>query len=861
MHHLIKRSLREIKSNLTQFISIVLIIAVGSAIFSGLFSTIDVLSHFLDEYYTNYKMADAWVYVKGLTEDDVQQLESSYPNLNLQSRLHIDIESVLDGESVTYRFMTQTDLNTFKLEEGTDAFSNHEILIDASFAQTNQLSLQDQIVLPVGEDFERYTIVGIFNSPEYAYKSVDFSDASSNKKGFGIIVTSENEVKNLIEHTDDYLTLQDDILKEMSDAEVKLKDAQVLIDENQSDLSLQISNFNQEKAVLPPQQAQIIQTQLSAAQIKLDTAQSELDDKFAEFEVSKVDALDELAGYSSRTSELLIQGSETDIQALSDQLKTDDLLAKTLLKADHPAYAMVHNILKPIEVMTTIFPILFFIVSAIVILISMSKTVQNERMQIAIFRGLGLSLNSIRLSYLWYGWWAALLGSIPFAVLGNLVIPQVLVGIFTTRFSFPVIPIQLFPLYILLSVLMAFFFASVAIVFAIRPILKEIPAQGMRPQLPKSTRRSLLEKYPSFWKKLSYTTKLILRNLQVSKAKLLLSSIGIVGSVALLVTGLSLRQSANLMINSSISTYDFDYAIKLEDDTSIQDVNFPTFVKRIEAQKSMNAEFQGDTIGLSLYQAHTQLYTFTAASGTRIDLNSDEVWVTTILARNYDLTVGDTLDLLVEEEPIQVTITNITNQYLGKDVILSLDHAQRLGIDTTTNRYVLSSREEASETGSNELLDQSLIASVDTKDKYASAASEIMGMLNNIITIIVISALILSVTVIYNLASINIFERRRELATLRVLGYTIFEVGHLIYTENYILWFLGTIGGIPAGIVLYQSIARMVSTPEFLMMDTIQLSTLGLVVLLSFFFTWLTNRFLSIKVRRIEFVESLKGVE
>jgi putative ABC transport system permease protein len=136
-----------------------------------------------------------------------------------------------------------------------------------------------------------------------------------------------------------------------------------------------------------------------------------------------------------------------------------------------------------------------------------------------------------------------------------------------------------------------------------------------------------------------------------------------------------------------------------------------------------------------------------------------------------------------------------------------------------------------------------------------------LKMLNSLIMVIVISALLLSITVIYNLASINIFERQRELATLRVLGYTVREVENLVYTENYLLTLLGVVGGLPAGIFLYQTIAHLVSSTEFIMSAEINVYIILLSVFAGFFFTFMTNRILHRKIVKIKLVESLKAVE
>jgi putative ABC transport system permease protein len=228
----------------------------------------------------------------------------------------------------------------------------------------------------------------------------------------------------------------------------------------------------------------------------------------------------------------------------------------------------------------------------------------------------------------------------------------------------------------------------------------------------------------------------------------------------------------------------------------------------------------------------------------------------------FDLKVNDRVDFLIDDVPYSLIITNISNQYLNKSISISFNQAESVGLDISTDKFYFSTpSQEIKQAEVDTLLEESSILAVDTKIKYQDTANEVMKMLNSIIMVIVISALLLSITVIYNLASINIFDRQRELATLRVLGYTVREVENLVYAENYLLTFLGAIGGLPAGIYLSQTIARLVSSKEFIMSGEISAPIIALSLFAGFFFTFITNRILRRKIVMIKLVESLKAVE
>ena len=183
-------------------------------------------------------------------------------------------------------------------------------------------------------------------------------------------------------------------------------------------------------------------------------------------------------------------------------------------------------------------------------------------------------------------------------------------------------------------------------------------------------------------------------------------------------------------------------------------------------------------------------------------------------------------------------------------------------MDISTDKiYIANSSQTTNETEIKALLGNGLVRSVDTKEEMIDRSREILDMLNRIILIIILSAAVLSITVLYNLASINIFERQRELATLRVLGYTRREVQRLINTENRVLALLGTIGGVPLGILMFGWIADLVSTPDFIMSKEPNVLVLLAAVGMLLGFMETTNVLLRGKIKNIKFVESLKGVE
>ena len=354
----------------------------------------------------------------------------------------------------------------------------------------------------------------------------------------------------------------------------------------------------------------------------------------------------------------------------------------------------------------------------------------------------------------------------------------------------------------------------------------------------------------------------MIRNLSVGRIKILLSSIGVIGAIALLIIGISLRSSANLTIQNTVNSYDFDASIQLLDEIDFnQTLDLPIKVSKVEPYKQISADYKDQIIQLNALSNSQELLSIRDRNNEIIDINSNSVVIPQSFAILNQLEIGDDLVFEYDEKEYTIQITDINNQYLGKTIYISVDRLDDLGVEALTNRFYIKSSNEFNESLKSQLIQDQMIESVDSKINIINKSNEMLSMLNQVILIILIASFALTSTVIYNLASINIVEREREIATLRVLGYTHREVKRLINTENYVLLTLGSIFGVPVGIFLSQWISHMVSTKEFYMPDVIEINGLILSVSIAFVITFITNLILEIKIRRIQLVESLKAVE
>ena len=239
MKYLIKRTLRIIAGTLTQFLAIILIIAIGSGIFTGLIGTIQILDSWIDEYYKTNNLANAWVYVESYAQSDINQLKLEYNDLEIEGRYTYKTDSVLKGKSVHYVFLSETNINQFQLMSGSKYINANKIIIDESFAKENKLSIGSKINVNLNEIFE-FEVVGFFQSPEFSYKSKDNSDGASNKAGVGVIYTTAENIVSMLKQDKAFVDAK-------AEVEEKLNDAQAEIDDAYKTLLKEKKNFNNKK--------------------------------------------------------------------------------------------------------------------------------------------------------------------------------------------------------------------------------------------------------------------------------------------------------------------------------------------------------------------------------------------------------------------------------------------------------------------------------------------------------------------------------------------------------------------------------------------------------------------------------------
>lgn len=546
------------------------------------------------------------------------------------------------------------------------------------------------------------------------------------------------------------------------------------------------------------------------------------------------------------------------------------------------SYASFESDAKGINAVGTVFPIIFFLVAALVSLTTMTRMVEERRTQIGTFKALGYSKKSIAAKYVLYAFLATVIGGIIGVVLGELLIPGLVLRTYkimyvnlTKTASFVNIP------YALTAVVIAVLCTTGAALFACRRSLKESPAALMRPEAPRTGKKIFLEKFKGFWIRLNFSQKAALRNLMRYKKRLYMTLFGVAGCMALLLVGFGIRDSVSSMTRNQFNKiWNYQGTVTVDEsltrterrhllsevqsidgvDDYLQTFRTLTYVDANEKEENayilvpQNVDYLSEYITIQTRLGHKQ-----------ISLSDNGVIITEKLAKMLGVKEGDTVSFKTEKDgssTAEIKILGVAENYLYHYVYMTPTAYKNLfGDSAALNTLLLRSSAQDNGEFSKQLLQTDGITSVTMNTDTQTQVDEAMGNLNIIVALMIVSAGLLAIVVLYNLNNINITERRRELATLKVLGFYDGELERYVFRENIILTVVGMLLGIIIGVILHFFVMRSVETDTMMFGRQIKWYSYIFSIVLTAAFSILVNVLMSFKLRKIDMIESLKSTE
>ncbi len=553
-------------------------------------------------------------------------------------------------------------------------------------------------------------------------------------------------------------------------------------------------------------------------------------------------------------------------------------LIGTTERKDQTSYSMFHTDEVSLRSMSAVFPMLFFIASAVIIYITMTRMIQNQRTQMGILKGLGYSNWDITFHYLTYPILVGILGSIIGSLTGIFFVGEKLLNIFNILYDIPTVGSSANLGLTVPASLLALFFCVAAGYNACRKELRLVPAESMRPKPPATGRRTLIESFRLLWENINFSWKIILRNLFRYKKRSAMASVGIIFSMALLLMAFGFRNAMDdLMYVQYEEIQKFDLKINFEEMMDVDELGYIRSLDHVasvepvlETGMELRNGWKKKDIGVIALDRGEQLFGIYDEKGNPAILPSNGVLLPARLMKTMGLHTGDRVTLRSyypgksgEKNRKTTVVKGVVSQYIGQTAICSSDYIDYLldeGVVANVAHIRLEDpKYEKEVTGM--LKDVLKISTIQSKAEVVANTNKQLKSMNTIIFFMLFGASILAVAVIYNITNINIFERRREIATLSVLGFTAGELKSLVFNENFFISSFGIVAGMPLGSYLARLAIESQSNDNFSMTASVNPSSYLIAALMVMAFTVIANYMLKNKITSINMVESLKSAE
>lgn len=615
--------------------------------------------------------------------------------------------------------------------------------------------------------------------------------------------------------------------------------------------------------------------ELLDGEAELADAENDLKDGWKEYE-------DGLAEYEDGYQEYLteIQDAEAEIQDAEEEIAKIERPETYLLgRETNVGYVCMDNDSSIVDGIANVFPFFFYAVAALVCITTMSRMIEEQRTQIGVLKALGYSKASIMGKYLFYSGLAAISGCIFGYFLGTWMFPKIIWFAYSSMYDVADI-VYVFEGNLLIFSLIISAICSMGVTYvSCRNELSEVAAELMRPKAPKAGKRVLLERVPFIWSRMKFLHKVSYRNVFRYKKRFFMMVVGISGCTGLLLTGFGVRDSISTIAEDQygrIQLYDLSVMLKdpVTDESSerIEEIlgddlagMVPVFEKSIDLVTDRGIK----SISMAAFEdgADVTEYIHLEDEKTGATLaypGMGECVLTNKMAAEYDLQVGDTVTFRDEDhQEMKLVLSGIAKNYLYNFVYLTTEtYEEAMGEPAElTSIYVTLGENAKMHQKAAELMKEDAVVSAgvlsDSKDRFSS----MIDSLDLLVVVIIICAGALAFIVLYNLTNINITERIREIATIKVLGFYKNETASYIFRENLILTFFGALAGLLLGKVFHTFVMLQVQVDQVYFDMRILPESYCYSMILTFGFAVIVNLFMSRKLERVSMTESLKSVD
>lgn len=647
----------------------------------------------------------------------------------------------------------------------------------------------------------------------------------------------------------------------------------------------QVKGFNEGKTQLEAAQKQLnkgkeelikgkkeLEEGKKQGQLELDKAKKELDDS----ERKLLDGEKEI----KENREKLIDGRK-EIDKEKEKLNDlDDSKYYFFDRNDNPGYSTYKGSIDSLDKIASVFPVFFFLVAALICLTTMTRMVEENRIEIGTLKALGYKDLEIARKFVVYAALASIAGSVIGILGGSSILPYIISKAYSSTFTLPDVKIHYYPSYIIQSLVASIFCTVGAALIVLKEELRENPSNLMRTKAPKLGKKILLERITPLWERLNFNQKVTFRNLFRYKQRMLMTILGISGCMAMLVAGMALEKS-----NSSVMDIQFGKLLKYDamvvfndNNTEKEDEEYNECLNNLKGYES-SLNIHQDSVTFSKEGVSKQTATMYVPentdelskyillndreSGTEYKLSDNGVIINEKLAKVLDASVGDDVTVTdSDNNSHKVRVDNIVENYAGHYIYLSPSYYKEIfKSEPTYNAQLLklnSNREDDNKI-STTLMENDKVVNVTLASKLRSLSES--ADLGLVMIVIIVASGSLAFVVLYNLININVSERIREISTIKVLGFYDNEVAMYIFRENIILTILGILLGSFMGKILYVFLVSTAEMDNMMMIPTVDISSYVISGLITMFFAIVVMIMMHIKLKNVNMIDALKSVE
>ena len=814
-------SFRKIKNNFKRFLSLLCMALLGVGFYAGIQAASPDMLDTLDSYLDTQNVYDIEIVsTLGLTENDLEEIRKIEGVDVAQGTYSKDAIMKTDKEEYVVKMIgINENINKVSLIEGNLPNENNEIVVENDFLQENDLKIGD--IINFEGDEQEYKIVGTVESP--LYFGISRGTTTLGKGQIDYYIYAKEDIFNQEYYNNIYLTVKN--AKEMTTSENGYEEL-------------------------------VENTINKIEEIQTDREEQRFNEVYGEY-IQSLELQNIPVDRESLPSSTWYIFDRTNNQAYSDFIDATEGVSK----------------------IGDVFPVIFYIIAILISLISMMRMVEEDRQELGILKALGFGNFKIILKYIIFSLLATIIGGLIGMAIGFKLLPNIIWEIYTMLFTVPNFVAEFNLEYGLIGLIIGVIcICGSSILVACRQ-LKQMPSVLMRPKSPKMGKKILLEKWKFFWSKLNFSNKIVVRNLFRYKMRAIVTVIGISGCTALILAGFGLKDSiSNIVTFQFENVLKYDELISLNSNTDVESLinslqENEDVVDQVTARMETTRIYNNDKdyeVTLTIANNIDELENVISLNDVdneyqKIELKDDEVVLSEKLATLLEVEKGDNVTFRNEDgKEYALKVTAIAENYINNYVYMTKDTYENVFSPYETNVIFLKIADLTAEEEyelRKEILNNASVSSIVSSENTVSTVSDMMGSLDAVVVILVVASAILAFVVMYNLSNINISERQREIATLKVLGFYDNEVDNYITKENMILAFFGIILGLIVGVYLSHFIITTCETDTLMFVRQVNPLSFVYSATITIAFTLIVNLINHINLKKINMIDSLKSVE